>query len=89
MSTPNQSKEYRTILARQEVSRLTKAKDHVGGKAGQFDLVNFQTRLNDFARDGWSVKFTNATYVGETGKVIIYALLERVLNTPLRSSVTD
>jgi hypothetical protein len=74
-------REYRVIIARQEVSRLTKAKDHVKGGAGQFDLVNLTNRLNEFVRDGWVVRFSNATNIDETGKLVIYNLLERVIET--------
>lgn len=70
--------EYRAIVSRQEVNRLTKAKDHAEGKGGQFDLVNFTNRLKSFARDGWNVKFSNSTYT-EGGKIVIYALLQREL----------
>lgn len=79
MPTEPGHKEYRVILARQEVTRLTKARDHVSGKAGQYDLVNYQTRLNEFASEGWVVKFSNATNVGETGRLIVYAVLERLV----------
>ncbi len=66
---------YRVIIARHEISRLTKARDNVKGNSGQYDLANLEQRLNEFAKD-YDVKFTNATYTGETGKVVIYTLLE-------------
>ena len=73
---PKQTKEFRAIVAHNEINRLTKAKDYVKGGAGQFDLGNFENRLNEFAKDGWDLRFTNATTDGE-GRIIIYAVLER------------
>jgi hypothetical protein len=69
--------EYKVLIAEyRQVERLDQPDKVYGGSAGLYEPKNFQNQLNGLVKEGWVLKFSNATSYGSDG-VILYALLER------------
>jgi len=69
--------EYKVLIAEhKQIERLEKPKKLHGGGAGLYEPRNFQSQLNGLAKEGWIVRFSNATSYGSEG-ITLYALLER------------